>query len=126
MERQTGTVKWFSSERGYGFIRCSTGTEIFVHHSAIEGDGFKTLRSGDRVTFEMDADERGPKAARVSRQIDPDANRASPDSRTQQSEGRKKRTELPGKGPGGLPTLAEQLWQRLGSRFFGRRPDPIE
>ncbi len=53
-----GTVKWFNESKGFGFIEQEEGDDVFVHHSAITGEGFKTLREGDKVTFEV---ERGPK-----------------------------------------------------------------
>lgn len=53
-----GTVKWFNDAKGYGFISQDTGEDIFVHYSAIQMDGFRTLREGDKVYFEV---ERGPK-----------------------------------------------------------------
>jgi CspA family cold shock protein len=54
----TGTVKWFNEAKGFGFIAQSEGEDVFVHYSAIEGDGFKSLADGDQVTFEV---TRGPK-----------------------------------------------------------------
>ena len=49
----TGTVKWFNSEKGYGFIESEQGSDVFVHYSAIQSDGFKTLEEGDKVEFEV-------------------------------------------------------------------------
>jgi len=61
-----GTVKWFSDKKGYGFItREGEDDDIFVHYSTIQGEGFRTLREGDKVTFEMAAGERGKKATNV-------------------------------------------------------------
>jgi CspA family cold shock protein len=57
-ERETGTVKWFSDAKGYGFISRNGGDDVFVHFSAIEGDGFRTLQENQRVEFAV---ERGPK-----------------------------------------------------------------
>ena len=57
-ERETGTVKWFSDAKGYGFISRNSGDDVFVHFSAIEGDGFRTLQENQRVEFAV---ERGPK-----------------------------------------------------------------
>ncbi len=54
-----GTVKWFNNRRGYGFITGADGTEVFVHYSAIEADGFKTLKRGAEVSFELGSDETG-------------------------------------------------------------------
>lgn len=67
MSRATGTVKWFSSEKGYGFIQRADGPDVFVHHSAIEGAGFKTLEEGEQVEFDVIEDPKGPKAQNVQR-----------------------------------------------------------
>lgn len=65
-ERQTGTVKWFKGDLGYGFIAPSTGgKDLFVHHSAIQMDGYKTLSEGQRVTFAVVRGEKGPQADAV-------------------------------------------------------------
>mgnify|MGYP005854341515 CR=1 FL=1 len=63
----TGTVKWFNDSKGYGFITSSTGEDVFVHYSAISGDGFKSLKEGDRVRFDIVSGPKGPQAANVSR-----------------------------------------------------------
>lgn len=60
-----GTVKWFSDSKGYGFIAREGGPDVFVHYSAIQGEGFKTLREGQEVEFELTEDVKGPKAANV-------------------------------------------------------------
>lgn len=60
-----GIVKWFSDKKGYGFIENEEGGDVFVHYSAIEMPGFKTLSQGDRVSFEIEEGERGPAAANV-------------------------------------------------------------
>jgi cold shock protein len=63
-----GTVKWFSQEKGYGFITPEDGSEdIFVHYSAIEGSGFRSLEEGERVTYEVTQGRKGPQAANVSK-----------------------------------------------------------
>lgn len=62
-----GIVKWFSDKKGYGFIEQEEGEDVFVHHSDIEGDGFKTLAEGDRVTFEIEQGDRGLKAKTVEK-----------------------------------------------------------
>ena len=61
----TGKVKWFNNSKGYGFIASDEGTDVFVHHSDIEGDGFKSLDEGDAVEFEVVQGEKGPKATNV-------------------------------------------------------------
>lgn len=63
-----GTVKWFNAEKGYGFIESEQGNDVFVHFSAIEGDGFKTLEEGQAVEFSIVDGERGPQAANVVKQ----------------------------------------------------------
>ena len=63
MEKETGTVKWFNDQKGYGFIERESGQgDIFVHHSAIEAEGFKTLNEGDRVEFSIKQGNKGPAA----------------------------------------------------------------
>jgi CspA family cold shock protein len=63
--KTTGTVKWFRAETGYGFIQQDGGLDIFVHVQAIQGDGYKTLREGQRVTFEIEAGPNGQQASKV-------------------------------------------------------------
>ncbi len=60
-----GTVKWFNGGKGFGFIEQDSGPDVFVHFSAIKGDGFKTLNEGDRVSFEVVEGPKGPQAANV-------------------------------------------------------------
>ena len=60
-----GTVKWFNDKKGYGFITPEEGNDVFVHHSAIQGEGFKTLREGEEVEFEITQGPRGEKAVNV-------------------------------------------------------------
>lgn len=62
----TGTVKWFNEEKGYGFISVEGGEDVFVHFSAISGDGFKTLREGQAVSFNIVSGNRGAQAADVT------------------------------------------------------------
>ena len=61
-----GTVKWFSDQKGFGFIEQEDGPDVFVHHSAINASGFKSLSEGDRVTFEIEQGQKGASAANVS------------------------------------------------------------
>ena len=63
--RMTGKVKWFNAEKGFGFIEREDGDDVFVHFSAIEGEGFKTLEEGQEVEFEIVEGNRGPQAANV-------------------------------------------------------------
>jgi CspA family cold shock protein len=60
-----GTVKWFNAEKGYGFIQVDGGDDVFVHFSAIQGEGFKTLEEGQQVEFDITQGNRGPQAANV-------------------------------------------------------------
>ena len=62
-----GKVKWFSAEKGYGFIEREDGDDVFVHFSAIQGDGYKSLEEGQKVEFEVVDGEKGPQAANVTR-----------------------------------------------------------
>ncbi|GGH78786.1 CspA family cold shock protein [Pullulanibacillus pueri] len=62
---QTGTVKWFNAEKGFGFIEVEEGNDVFVHFSAIEGEGFKSLEEGQRVEFNVVEGNRGPQADKV-------------------------------------------------------------
>ena len=62
---ETGTVKWFNRTKGFGFIEREDGDDVFVHYSAIEGDGFKKLDQGDKVEFEITEGPKGAQAANV-------------------------------------------------------------
>ena len=61
-----GTVKWFNDQKGFGFITTSDGSDVFVHHSSIVCDGFRTLPEGAEVQFEIEEGDKGPKAVQVS------------------------------------------------------------
>ncbi len=63
-----GKVKWFNNAKGYGFIGREDGPDVFVHYSAIQGDGYKSLQEGDDVEFEIVQGEKGPQADRVVKQ----------------------------------------------------------
>jgi len=66
MEKETGIVKWFNEKKGFGFITRESGLgDIFVHHSSIVGEGFKTLQEGDRVEFSVTQGQKGPAASEV-------------------------------------------------------------
>lgn len=98
MARETGTVKWFSNEKGYGFIKRSNGEDVFVHYTDIVGDGFRSLKEGEAVDFEVIIGDRGPKAHRVSPQNATDISGTAPADADAQS-------------------LASQLREKLGRLF---------
>ena len=60
-----GTVKWFNADKGFGFITAEDGKDVFAHFSAIQGEGYKTLEEGQKVTFEIEEGQRGPQAVNV-------------------------------------------------------------
>ena len=62
-----GVVKWFNEQKGYGFIQKDEGGDIFVHHSGILGEGFKTLKEGEKVEFDTEETDKGPRAISVKR-----------------------------------------------------------
>ena len=64
-ERETGTVKWFNSRKGFGFIEREGADDVFVHYSTIQGDGFKNLEEGQKVEFNVTEGEKGPQAENV-------------------------------------------------------------
>lgn len=67
MTRTSGTVKWFSKDKGYGFIKQDDGPDVFVHHTAIQSSGYRTLEEGERVEFDIVEEPKGLKAANVTR-----------------------------------------------------------
>lgn len=79
--RERGTVKWFSDQKGYGFIQRESGDDVFVHYSEITGSGFRTLAEGESVEFEVQQADRGPQAVEVER-LNPPADRTGPRVRT--------------------------------------------
>ena len=64
---KNGTVKWFNADKGFGFITGEDGADVFVHFSAINSDGFKTLEEGQAVTFDVEEGQRGPQATNVTK-----------------------------------------------------------
>ena len=65
--KEQGTVKWFNTSKGYGFIGRESGEDVFVHFSAIQGDGYRSLEEGERVSFEVTKGPKGPQAENVER-----------------------------------------------------------
>jgi CspA family cold shock protein len=66
-ERVTGTVKWFNAQKGFGFIQREGGPDVFVHHSAIQSDGYRELTEGEQVEFMITQGPKGPQASNVTR-----------------------------------------------------------
>ena len=64
---EQGKVKWFNAEKGFGFIEHEAGSDVFVHYSAIQGEGFKSLEEGQSVSFQVEEGQRGPQAANVEK-----------------------------------------------------------
>lgn len=81
MAREKGIVKWFSTDKGYGFIRRDSGDEIFVHHTDIEVDGYAALKNGETVEFDVFESDRGPKARNLV-PLDADGTKPAPRAKT--------------------------------------------
>jgi len=81
MAREKGIVKWFSTDKGYGFIRRDSGDEIFVHHTDIEVDGYAALKNGETVEFDVFESDRGPKARNLV-PLDVDGTKPTPRAKT--------------------------------------------
>jgi CspA family cold shock protein len=120
MNRQQGTVKWFSRDKGWGFVRLEDGSEIFVHHSDIEGEGHKTLQDDERVEFAVEHMDKGPRARDVRRL----GGAATGESRTgarsrEQAPRQPRQPRAPESRSTGPQPLAEQLRKRLSKLFPG-------
>ena len=124
MVREKGVVKWFSTEKGYGFIRRESGEEVFVHHTDIDVEGYASLRNGETVEFEIFDSDRGPKARKlVSLEAGADsgssASQAKPRRERRPDADRKTSRKRDSSPRGALRPLAEQLREKLGGRFPG-------
>jgi CspA family cold shock protein len=144
MAREKGVVKWFSTDKGYGFIRRESGEEIFVHHTDIEVDGYASLKNGETVEFDVFESDRGPKARNLvplesgSSQSQPATGKAAAErgesargkSRADSSKGRgrnasrasrdrQSRNDSARGAADGKKPLAAQLRERLRKRFPG-------
>ena len=104
MARESGVVKWFSNEKGFGFLSRESGDDVFVHHSDIEGQGFKTLRAGQRVDFEVKSTDRGLRAHSLAMPED-SATKARP-----RRKAAKNRPEAGSKGAGN-GAASNQSWR---------------
>src|SRR5258708_5981901 len=92
MSRITGKVKWFNNSKGYGFIEQPGSSDIFVHYSAIQGDGFKTLEEGQEVEFEVTQGPKGPQAEKVTKAyVAPACFRAKPLTASGREPGRREK-----------------------------------
>ncbi len=122
MSRESGTVKWFSNEKGYGFIEREDAEDVFVHHSEILMDGFRSLEAGEAVEFEIISGDRGPKAQKVHRTEAGEAPTRPGDGSPREGSGAEDAAEESGGNGspgGGSATLVEQIRRKLGGRFFG-------
>jgi len=115
MTREKGTVKWFSTDKGYGFIRRDQGGEIFVHHTDIDVEGYAALKNGETVEFDVFESDRGPKARNLV-PLGPDG---EPAPRARPREGDAEEPEAVGGSTGdeasdGRKSLAQHIRERLG------------
>jgi len=113
MARINGTVKWFSQEKGYGFLQREGGPDVFVHYSAIDGNGFRVLYEGEPVEFDILEEAKGPKAANVVR-LDPPAEAPR---RAPEGAGQRGRTGGPGRGSGSGPGRSGGGPRRFENRY---------
>ena len=133
MARKNGNVKWFSNEKGYGFIEQEDGEDVFVHHSDIQGDGYKTLKQGETVEYEIIKADKGPKAQNVVRGEDAGGNgTGEAENAGEPREAASGRNGGGASGESGAPSagtgreetkadssLASQLRKKLSERFLG-------
>lgn len=141
MARLRGSVKWFDPEKGWGFIRLEDGDEVFVHHSDIEGTGFRSLRDGAEVELDVERAERGPRARNViplgGETTEPGPSTRSPREASSRTGGRRdsrrsgprksgrnragaeenRKERQPAGSPTRLQTLDQQIRKRLAARF---------
>jgi CspA family cold shock protein len=116
MSRETGKVKWFSNEKGYGFIERDGLDDVFVHHSEIQMDGFRTLDAGEPVEFELISGEKGPKAQQVVRAEHVGAGAGAGNGASFSARNPLEGDHEPSEDS---PTLTEQLKSKFGRRLFG-------
>lgn len=116
MSRETGKVKWFSNEKGYGFIERDGLDDVFVHHSEIQMDGFRTLDAGEPVEFDLISGDKGPKARHVVRAEHVGAGVRAGNGAASSIESPLNGNSDPAEG---APTLTEQIKSKFGRRLFG-------
>jgi CspA family cold shock protein len=115
MPLETGTVKWFSVDKGYGFIERDDGGDLFAHRTALANPELRKLEAGQRVEFKVEQSPKGPKAAEISLLGQGSTAEAPPSSRATG------KASPPPKGAPELVSLDEQLERALGERFLHRR-----